>query len=489
MNIKNIIMASCLPLVVSCLASCLSDEGNYDYTQLDDVDIQGVPESARFILQTPQAITPTISTSIDENNLEYCWRIGSDTLCKTKDFNYTFTKVPSRDKLTFDVRDKRTDVRYSRVVKATVVSPFTSGWLILTNDQGKSRLAFQSFEDTKKLFQDVYTFVNGTEMEGKPVMVKQLRYQDFNTGTWIDRVSVLNKDGQSPELDGITMARTYNYEEQFKNGNAPQPAYISSEYYRFDFTTAIIGTNGEMYGKANGLGADSKDGYFVDPYVKDDLGYEMAPMLARVNGQCFGYDRKNHRFVQFVQSYLSTPIMAPIYGSSAVDTNVFPGEIIWMGTTLFEYNNFYAVLRDAGKYYLYSFSYGYDNSTYSFVTKVLSREKLPEGVVSDNSKFQIRNDKNYLFVSNGKTLRAINMSTCGTGNVAVEDVATFSGDILDMLYLTDTSVSLDEFGIAIDGGDDTTSLLIIDPTLTSHGAVLQRYDGIKGKAVSIWRKY
>lgn len=62
-------MASCLPLVVSCLASCLSDEGNYDYTQLDDVDIQGVPESARFILQTPQAITPTISTSIDENNL------------------------------------------------------------------------------------------------------------------------------------------------------------------------------------------------------------------------------------------------------------------------------------------------------------------------------------------------------------------------------------------------------------------------------------
>ena len=160
-----------------------------------------------------------------------------------------------------------------------------------------------------------------------------------------------------------------------------------------------------------------------------------------------------------------------------------------MGATLFEYDNFYAVLKNNGKYYLYSFDYGYDNATYSFNTKVLSCEELPDGTVSDNSKFQIRNDKNYLFVSNGNVLKAINMSTCGTGNVAVEDIATFDGAILDMQYCIDSTMKLNEFGVAIDGGDGTTSLLIIDPTLTSHGAILQRFDGIKGKAVSIWRKY
>ena len=81
------------------------------------------------------------------------------------------------------------------------------------------------------------------------------------------------------------------------------------------------------------------------------------------------------------------------------------------------------------------------------------------------------------------------MSTCGTGDVAVEDIATFGGAILDMQYCIDSTMKLNEFGVAIDGGDGTTSLLIIDPTLTSHGAILQRFDGIKGKAVSIWRKY
>lgn len=489
MKIKKYIMLFSVSFAVACLTGCLSDDGNYNYTELDDVEISGVPESARFILQTPQTISPIIVTNTNESDLEYCWRISSDTLCKTREFNYTFTEVPVRNELTFDVRNKRTDVRYSKVVKATVVSPFTSGWLVLTDYEGKSKLAFQSLEDQKTLFQDVYKYVNGTEMNGQPVMVKQIRYQDGNTGAWVDRVSVLNKGGKSPELDGVSMIHTYNYEDQFKNGNVPQPAYISSEYYRFDYTTAIIGADGSMYGKANGSGSDSKDGYFVAPYVEDGLGYEMAPALARLNGQCFGYDRKNHRFVQFTQSYLSTPITAPVYGTSAVSTDVFPGELVWMGATLFEYDNFYAVLKNNGKYYLYSFSYGYDNATYSFNTKVLSCEELPDGTVSDNSKFQIRNDKNYLFVSNGNVLKAINMSTCGTGNVAVEDIATFGGAILDMQYCIDSTMKLNEFGVAIDGGDGTTSLLIIDPTLTSHGAILQRFDGINGKAVSIWRKY
>ena len=117
MNKINILL---MALASTSLMSCLSDEGNYDYTQLGTVDITGLDDSYRFILQEKVNLQPVVKTDIDQERLTYCWRVGADTLSKTKDLEYTFVKVPtSTDPLTFEVYDKATDVRYAKQMTMT----------------------------------------------------------------------------------------------------------------------------------------------------------------------------------------------------------------------------------------------------------------------------------------------------------------------------------------------------------------------------------
>lgn len=54
------------------LSGCIKDDGNYDYTPLEEVSIEGIADSYRFILQERQAITPKITTKIAPDNLQYC---------------------------------------------------------------------------------------------------------------------------------------------------------------------------------------------------------------------------------------------------------------------------------------------------------------------------------------------------------------------------------------------------------------------------------
>ena len=132
---KNILyMAALAPLA---FASCLSDEGNYDYTELQEVEITGLGDNIRCVLLEQQDITPTVTTTLPDSRLEYVWRVGADTLARQKTLDYTFKKVPgSNAPLTFEVIDKQTRVRYTKNIALTVVSPFTTGYAVLT-DAGK----------------------------------------------------------------------------------------------------------------------------------------------------------------------------------------------------------------------------------------------------------------------------------------------------------------------------------------------------------------
>ena len=256
-----------MTLSVSLFMSCLSDDGNYNYKQLGNVDISGLEDSYRFILQEKVNLKPSVKTDIDLNSLTYCWRIGADTLSKTKDLDYTFVRIPtSSDPLTFEVYDKTTDVRYAKKIKMSVVSPFYTGWLILADENGKSVLDFQSYEADQLFYHDLYKEVNGEDLKGEPLAVKQLNYQDGFTGAYADRVVVVNKDGESPDLDGTSLLKYTTFESQFKTDDAPSVSNITAEYYGSDKVVCVVTASGKVYGKTPGGMGTPEDGYFQYPY-------------------------------------------------------------------------------------------------------------------------------------------------------------------------------------------------------------------------------
>lgn len=477
--------------LLCCLNACIEDKGNYNYVPLEEVAISGLDDSYRFVLQKSQSITPKVITNIDESNLTYCWRIGPDTLCKTKDFNYTFTRIPvavSSNPLTFEVRDMTTDVRYSKVMQVSVVSPFYTGWLMLTAQRdGMAALAFQSYEDEQMLYQDVYQDVNNEKLSGTPLMVKQLKYQDGITGAYMDRVSVVCKNGKSPELDGTSLVRCKYYEDEFKNESL-HIDNITSEYYRNEKALSVV-SDGLVYGKVLGSMGSPDDAYYQYPFEGDEQGYKIAPFLVKgaYTSYYFALDELNHRFVYYTATTLSSRVSSVVWNEeesvSGVDLYDVQGKLIWMGAILYN-DDIYSIVLDKGVYVLRRMAIEWDGRA-----TLLACMELPAGVVGEGSCFALHPTSPYLFISNGDMLQAINLENLSAGADAVNEICRYEGDILAMHYAFDNSSKLDEFGIAIQTGENESALLIINPTLSSKGEIITRYGHVEGKVVSLYRKF
>lgn len=470
--------------------SCLDDEGNYDYTALNEVSIDGLESSYRFLLQEEVSLRPEVKTDIPQDRIEYCWRIGVDTLARTRNLDYTFSRIPvSNDPLTFEARDRLTDVRYFKNMSVNVVSPFYTGWLILSDDNGASVLDFQSYEAGNHYYADLYREVNGEPMSGKPLMVKQLNFQDGFTGAYADRVVVVNRDGKSVDLDGVSMLAYTPFEDSFKTDAKPSLTNVTAEWYtkNYSYVMAAVTDNGEVYGKTSGSMSTPEDGYFQYPYQGDELGYSLSPylMMAGYNSYFFGFDEKNSRFVYFASSISSTvsPIMWNMANSVAnVNLDKFEGELVWMGTFLYN-ANLYAVMKNGGEYTLYAMEVNWDATT-----TLTAAAKLPAGALDDSSLFQVHPTSPYILMTKGNKLMALNLDNLANIEDAVNDIATYEGDITALHYAFDNLKQINELAIAVQTSAGQSSVLVIDPQLTAHGEVIHRYDGVKGRVVSLCRK-
>lgn len=479
---------STLFLVTLLFSGCIKDDGNYDYTPLKEVSIEGITDSYRFILQERQTITPKITTEIDPANLDYCWRIGNDTISTSPNLEYTFTNIlTATNILTFEVIDKATNVRYSKRIELAVVSPFQSGWMLFSTLNNAPYLSFQSYEDKQLLYDDVYKATNSESLTGNPLFVKQIRYQDPISGAYQDRISVLCQNGKSVELDGTSLIRLKYYEDEFHGGNLAIQN-ISSEYFRADNALFLI-HKGKIYAKVTGGIGTPDDAYYQYPLDGDSKDYQTGSYFAKAHNDYYvTLDELNHRYVCFNRSSLST-IVSALSVDDANSTHVFdPNDIqgtsLWMGESK-EEKALSIIKTPEGKYVLHVMS-----STYNAIFTLLARYEFPDGAINDESCFTAHRNIPYLMIGTGNQLKALNLEALSAGPDAMNNIATYEGQITAMQYAYDSNKKVNEFGIAITGSnpEGPGSLLIINPTLTAGGEILKRYDNVKGKIVSICRK-
>ncbi len=471
------------------LASCIEDNGNYEYTTLKEAKISGLNDSYRFVLQQPTVLKPTITTDIDAANLEYCWRISNDTLSKEKDLSYTFVNtLTSSNLLIFEVIDKSNRVRYTKRMNVTVVSPFQTGWLMLGSVAEKPVLSFQSYEEGNTYYPDVYNTVNKESLSGTPNCVKQLIYQDGLTGGYYSRVTAVCNNGKSVDLDGTSMLRQLYLDDQYKGEGSFSIGAISSERYSIDNALFVI-NNGKIYEKTLGnVGVTPEDGYFEYPLDGDSKGYKVCNYygIGWYGDYYLTADVLNKRYVYFSRSSLSTKVSPLIVGSSSIktiDSDNLEGDPVWMGM---DYKGeVLSVLKtNAGKYILHKMSF----TTYDGTVTFSGRYEFPDGVINENSCFVGHAVNPYLMISNGNKLMALNLEALDAGASALNDICTYEGPITAMHYSYDKNRNVNEFGLAIQANSSSSSLLIISTSLIDKGAVLKRYDNIAGKVVSLWRK-
>lgn len=138
---KTLILLS----MITCLSSCVKDEGNYTYTEVNKVTIEGLEESYNVIKDVDVLeIQPQITSTILGENLdhyEYQWHLhqGVGThehtiISKEKDLVFPVTVPIGTYDLYFTVLDKTTGIKTMASAPFKVGTPTSRGFLLFGDD-------------------------------------------------------------------------------------------------------------------------------------------------------------------------------------------------------------------------------------------------------------------------------------------------------------------------------------------------------------------
>lgn len=330
-------------LVAIVLFSCYDDKGNDDYKELEEVEVVLPNETYNRSFGEKLQITPTVTTSIPENDLMFDWEFyGSlgnwwskyvsvyqgkvmDFTCVQDD---TLLKNDGTYKLRLNVTQQSTGRHfYSNVVSVNLVSQVSQlGALVLHGDGTSSdmgvivaeefQLTASSSPIVAQVFPNCYSDANGGErIAGKGLWNVQV-YPSSGSDAPDNIVLIAVTDQGSAVVNSKTFSRIGEWNDLFYKGlndGVPQACWNDDFYvYAFD--------GGDIFQKSYG-----KSTFTIPSLSGDEYGYELYPLLYRSSGsssiQGVLFDQKSRGFIAIGQIYDFTRL-APINVNSDEEETV-----------------------------------------------------------------------------------------------------------------------------------------------------------------------
>lgn len=146
------------------LFSCIEDEGNYNYKDINKLTISEVNESYSAVMGEELTIEPVVEQTVPSDNLEYLWELktsdGDKVLSTDKVFKMKLTEdilKYGKNVILLTVIDKTydEDIVKSKMIELTVTSIMSYGYYFLTADNNnESILSYFSSKYVSK--EDLY---------------------------------------------------------------------------------------------------------------------------------------------------------------------------------------------------------------------------------------------------------------------------------------------------------------------------------------------
>lgn len=137
------------------MASCVDDEGNYSYTDLNEIAIDNIKDSYNVLSMIDRLqISPDITDTYghDLSNYSFKWQICSGSLASTgyhkhtvigeqKDLDWSVDLDPGSYMMYFIITDRSTGIESINLISLSVSHPATRGFLILGEIPDQQRVA------------------------------------------------------------------------------------------------------------------------------------------------------------------------------------------------------------------------------------------------------------------------------------------------------------------------------------------------------------
>ena len=221
------------------LHSCLSDNGNYDYADVNEAKIRFSTYGYSAVMGDTITIEPKITYEdpSDTTRFTYEWYVDGKLestnrilkLCRNEVVNYTCV---------FMLVDSKTGIKQFEVqVSASFISPYLEGWMLLYEKNDESEIGFISFKKVGSVIEykpsyDLYRASNSNENLGKnPVKL----VQHFASSSGPDEILVIQRGGQgNVELNGRSFVKEILMNQEFLDGKLPD------DFQPVDVTLSLI---------------------------------------------------------------------------------------------------------------------------------------------------------------------------------------------------------------------------------------------------------
>lgn len=444
----NVILLLCL---TSCLFSCYDDEGNYDYREIDELTITGIPENPVAALYKAEnlVVSPTVISkfdgeiSADDPNYEFAYyyskAAGGDFLTPSlldsamvKDLNILAEIDPGNYTAWFKVKDLRTNIVTAAEFKLEVSTAMTKGWLVLCEDEGeKVRVDMISeIGERTVISRNILDFLPESHGAIQMYMNSNMVY----TGSAC-YLNLYTKEGSY---------RCYSYGGNFSRTDYDDPR--ASEFIRkidgiivaedANYTCMMITAEGDVYQRNSGNATyDVKIN--VDVPLTEPT-YKMAPFIG-FRWQRYGYngvlyDKTNKRFKYFMSyayglangtKYLFDPAI-PEEGK-LFEWHTGKDMVYMAGTQQGDGLVFALMKNDLGQYSIYGITTGqYQSSPLQTTYIDIDLSKAPR--LADATCYAFHPTLPFLIYNNGSDVYIYDMTTR-----SAKKVLTLQNESISML--------------------------------------------------------
>lgn len=424
-------------LIAMVLPACYDDLGNYDYHEINEIEVDSIRNSYSIDVDDSLCIVPIIRGSqySDTSRFNYTWEMGRETLGNSHDLKIIVNMVPGYKFARYIVQDKETGVKKYYTFNVNVSSSTAGDLLmILSKYQGKAELSYLRLDKPANWAVNYFEQRFGEKLGTHPTQLSicytelAAAYPFFTAQGSVmvladNQIRLLNKstlepDSLTPYLTGLaytssSTADIGNYSPQFVEECIAQwriQTLYNSTFYTGHLMQISGGTlytasfDSNTGGKFSYSGKSAYTNGMVAPFgywddmsrtpdkgTNKNMGYEPGDFIM--------FDYINHRFY-FANNQGGRTKIEDEDLKSFPDYNTFQ----WGTATNMVNNTSIAVLNNGNECRLILLQKGQDKN--GAATKKLVRELSGGNVMNAQSKFyMMKYNENLFFTTGGKLYR------------------------------------------------------------------------------------
>ena len=529
-----------LLLVISCLSSCYDDLGNYDYREINTLEVEGIESLYARDVDDSLNIKPVLKGSMysDTSRFTYEWEVNRAIVAETQELHMVVNMVPGEKRCRYIVTDKETGVKSYASFRLNVSSS-TAGDLIVVLSKYKehAELSYLRLDKPANWAVNYYEERFGERLGIEPQQLlpcyaetSQASPITCNMGRLMvlcdNQISLLDKstmqrDTLSPYIvgDNYTGNVAYpkpdvkGYKSQFMSegihmwrtnpyGSGYQIGTRFVEISGGTIYCASIATNGRSATYANKVQSYYSDGTLCPFGYWDDMDETPNDHLTQMGyslGDFVVFDKTYGRFTFWESA-------AHMREVPEEDTPAFPGyEMIWGSATNRPNRGSLAILSNGSQVRLVMLEHGQNKEYPNIGTKLLAGD-VDGGIITPSSKFYMAKKNDNLFFSTKNAvyrydIKGISQNSAPNASNKIVDLAEFGYDA--DAEITDICVSRSEktlligvsrYGNDTEGNDEELKgdLLYFDLDVSNVKAVYREdksAKGISGIPVDVEIKY